>query len=308
MTRRLASIAAVAVFVLVAPVLLIGFVMMADASTLSPSEHARQDIPSDMLALYQDAADTCPGFQWTVVAAIGKLETDHARAPDQVSTAGARGPMQFMPATFERYGVDGDGDGRISITDVDDAVFSAVNYLCANGAGNQEQLWQAIWHYNHSAAYVREVLQLAASYAEFVLVEGSPDAGRLLRNPAVVLSPQARADLEAGRVDPRVVAALDAVSRRHSVAVSVFSTGHSKLTARGTISNHFYGRAADVWMIDGTVVSPMNRNARAVVLEVAALEGAMRPTEIGHPFDDIKVRGGWSDAAHDDHIHIGFDD
>ncbi len=306
--RRLAVLGGAAAALLVAaPILLAALVMAADASTLSPSDEAQADIPPDVLALYQAAAETCPGLEWTVAAAIGKVESDHGRAADQISPVGARGPMQFMPATFAQYAVDGDGDGRRDIEDLEDSVYSAVNYLCANGAGDPERLWSAIWHYNHSPTYVRKVLALAASYGVISFVDASPDVGALLANPAVILSDNARQDLVAGRVDPRVVATLNALSTRHSLAISVFSTGHSKYTSSGSVSHHFYGRAVDIWMIDGQPVSRHNLRARDVVLELGQLPDEIRPDELGHPFGSLSVPGGFSDVHHAGHLHAGFD-
>ena len=81
-----------------------------------------------------------------------------------VSSAGAMGPMQFMPATWAVYGVDGDGDGMADILDQADAIYSAAHYLCADGGGNNATLYQAIFAYNHSDYYVNTVLGVAAQY------------------------------------------------------------------------------------------------------------------------------------------------
>ncbi len=64
-----------------------------------------------------------------MLAGIGQVETDHG-ANKNVSSAGAMGPMQFMPATWAAYGVDGDGDGKADILNQTDAVYSAAHYLC----------------------------------------------------------------------------------------------------------------------------------------------------------------------------------
>ncbi|WP_329240035.1 lytic transglycosylase domain-containing protein [Actinoallomurus sp. NBC_01490] len=119
--------------------------------------------PTSYLQLYQQAAGTCPGLSWTVLAAIGQIESDHGRNVGP-SSAGALGPMQFMPATWRSYGVDGDGDGKADIMDPFDAVPAAAKYLCASGAG-RGSLSKAIWAYNHSQAYVNAVLNLAHAYA-----------------------------------------------------------------------------------------------------------------------------------------------
>jgi peptidoglycan hydrolase CwlO-like protein len=117
------------------------------------------------MQLYHDAARTCPGLSWTVLAAIGQVESGHGRNPS-TSYAGAMGPMQFLPATFAHYGVDGDHDGVLDIMDPADAIYTAAAYLCANGAGQGgDMLYNAIWHYNHADWYVQMVLTLARKYA-----------------------------------------------------------------------------------------------------------------------------------------------
>ena len=112
--------------------------------------------------VYTRAASTCPGLTPQVLAAVHHVESRGARSSD-TSPAGARGPMQFLPSTWRAYGVDGDGDGRADINDLADAVFSAANHLCANGAGDPSRLRSALWNYNHSKAYVERVLQVAAT-------------------------------------------------------------------------------------------------------------------------------------------------
>ena len=123
-----------------------------------------RDIPVHILDLYVSAARRCPGLPWSVLAGIGKVESDHGRGP-QLSPAGAEGPMQFMPATWAHYGVDGDGDGVASIWDAADAVPAAADYLCANGGGQPTGLSAAILQYNHDASYVRLVLAWANAYS-----------------------------------------------------------------------------------------------------------------------------------------------
>jgi hypothetical protein len=117
------------------------------------------------LALYRAAAPTCPGLSWTVLAAIGQVESGHGRNVS-TSSAGAMGPMQFEPATFAAYAVDGDHDGVTNIMDPADAIFTAAHYLCANGAGHGPgALNGAILHYNHAVWYLDMVLKLAGMYA-----------------------------------------------------------------------------------------------------------------------------------------------
>ncbi|MBC9719381.1 bifunctional lytic transglycosylase/C40 family peptidase [Streptomyces sp. TRM66268-LWL] len=137
------------------------------SSSDTPSKHALADIPRYYLALYQRAAPECPGLSWTILAAIGKVETDHARHPTMVSSAGAVGPMQFLPTTFRAYAYPVPPGGKRPPTPWDpvDAVYAAARLLCSNGAKNGKNLKKAIWHYNHADWYVRKVLKQAAAYA-----------------------------------------------------------------------------------------------------------------------------------------------
>ncbi|MBA0049781.1 hydrolase Nlp/P60 [Streptomyces sp. AJS327] len=119
-----------------------------------------------MLALYRRAAPECPGLSWTVLAAIGKIETDHGRHPTMRSSAGAVGPMQFLPATFRSYAHPVPSGGKNPPTPWDpvDAVHAAARMLCATGAKNGD-LEGAIFAYNHSEQYVRDVLRTARRYS-----------------------------------------------------------------------------------------------------------------------------------------------
>lgn len=128
-----------------------------------PSSEARDDVPADLLLVYEEAATNCPGLPWPVVAAIGKAETNHNREPG-TSDAGALGPMQFLPATWEEYQADGDGDGVADVNDEEDAIHGAVRLLCANGGDAPRTLRAAIHSYNRSDSYVTDVLAIARSY------------------------------------------------------------------------------------------------------------------------------------------------
>jgi hypothetical protein len=123
--------------------------------------------PASYMALFQEsAAQYCPGLSWTVLAAIGQIESGDGTNVGP-STAGALGPMQFLPSTWRIWGIDGFGDtGPPNIMSPFDAVPSAARLLCADGAGQGGQaLRQAIFDYNHASWYVDEVLTLAGEYA-----------------------------------------------------------------------------------------------------------------------------------------------
>jgi len=148
-----------------------GLLSSVSSGPLQPSGAALTDIPTGYLTLYMDAATTCPGLPWTVLAAIGKVESDHGRSalPGVTSGsnyAGAQGPMQFLPATFRsvvaRHPVP--GSTSASPYDARDAVYTAAAYLCDSGARGGANIPHAVRAYNHSDTYVSQVLAQAQSY------------------------------------------------------------------------------------------------------------------------------------------------
>ena len=124
-----------------------------------------------MLDLYQRADEVCPGMSWTVLAAIGSVESANGTSSlpgvhSGANPAGAEGPMQMEPATFAEYAqpVPPGGANPPSPYDPIDAVYAAARDLCANGAATPADLAHAVFVYNHSDAYVTQVTSLAGSY------------------------------------------------------------------------------------------------------------------------------------------------
>jgi hypothetical protein len=165
-------------------------------------------IPGVMLDAYMRAERTLAvsypncGLHWSVLAAIGRIESSHAyggAVDAQGNTLGAIlgpqlsggpgiaairdsdggvldgdrvwdravGPMQFIPTTWARYAADGTNDGIANPHNIYDAALAAGRFLCAGGGDLRDpvQLAQAVFRYNHSEAYVANVLAWAAAYA-----------------------------------------------------------------------------------------------------------------------------------------------
>jgi Transglycosylase SLT domain len=142
-------------------------VPVVQAASLPVTGAATTGRPATWLQLYQDsAASYCPGLSWTVLAAIGEIESGDG-SNEGPSSAGALGPMQFMPGTWAAWGTDGFGEsGTPDIMNPLDAVPSAARLLCAAGAtSGSAGLSAAIYDYNHASWYVSEVLGLAGEYA-----------------------------------------------------------------------------------------------------------------------------------------------
>lgn len=110
-------------------------------------------LPARTLLRHYREAERRFGVEWEVLAAVNFVETGFNKLRSR-SSAGAQGPMQFMPATWRAYGLGGD------VHDPRDAIMGAANYLRASGA--RTNLRRALWRYNHSGRYVDAVAAFAA--------------------------------------------------------------------------------------------------------------------------------------------------
>jgi hypothetical protein len=148
----------------------------------APGRAARADIPARYLRLYQRAARACPRLSWALLAAIGKIESDHGRSPapgvrSGVNRAGCcAGPMQFNlrngpPSTWDAYRRAGD-----SVYDPHAAIPAAARKLCADGLAGPgrpdpcprlagpARVHAAVHAYNPACWYVDRVGRQAAAY------------------------------------------------------------------------------------------------------------------------------------------------
>ena len=114
------------------------------------------------LPIYQ-ACGTEYGIPWEVLASINKIETGFGTNLN-VSSAGAVGWMQFLPSSWEAFGVDANGDGRKDPYNPVDAICAAAHYLKLSGGTSD--LYNAILAYNHADWYVEEVLLYARAYGK----------------------------------------------------------------------------------------------------------------------------------------------
>lgn len=156
------SAVAIGVSVCVLPFVVIAAAVGAIAPTMSTAS-SNLDIPANMMRLYVSAAHKF-AIPASLLAAIGKVECDHYRNPNcgHPNSAGAEGPMQFLPATFASYSW-ASGNANPSPYNEEDAVFAAAAMLRADGVNQDKHA--AIFAYNHSEDYVQTVLGWAAQYA-----------------------------------------------------------------------------------------------------------------------------------------------
>jgi hypothetical protein len=126
-------------------------------SLVSPSSHhvtfrTRAPLPARVLLSYYRRAQRRFGVPWQILAAVNNVESRFGRVIS-ASSAGAQGPMQFIPATWSAYGLGGD------VHDPLDAIMGAANYLHASGSPGDNA--GALYHYNPASAYVNAVMLYA---------------------------------------------------------------------------------------------------------------------------------------------------
>jgi hypothetical protein len=131
----------------------------------------------------------------------------------------------------------------------------------------------------------------------------------VLSNPRIALSSLAAGDVAAGRIDPRVLEVLLVLAERFDLgSVGPLISGHSYFIAGTTTpSNHSFGRAVDISVVDGQAVSIYNPAAREALELILSLRPRLVPDELGGPW--LLSHAGLQTFTqdHHDHIHIGWD-
>jgi membrane-bound lytic murein transglycosylase B len=140
------------------------------------------------------------------------VETDFG-ADTRMSTAGAIGPMQFLPGTFAEYDVPVPPGGADppSPYDLVDAVYAATRLLCANGAASGADVPGALFSYNHSTAYVSEVLAYATAYAAATPATTTPATTYATTTPTISVPATSPASAAASATTPASAAAAGSV-------------------------------------------------------------------------------------------------
>jgi hypothetical protein len=127
-----------------------------EAKDTLPAWRIEAPIPAEELLEHYREAEAASGVGWNYLAAVNLIETRLGSIAG-TSTAGAQGPMQFLPSTFAAYGDGGD------IHAPRDSIMAAGRYLAANGFINDPD--HALYRYNHSDHYVQAVKNYAAVLA-----------------------------------------------------------------------------------------------------------------------------------------------
>ena len=262
---------------------------------------ASADIPPPYLELYQQAGERYGIDPW-ILAAIGKIETDHGRstAPGVRSGVNAygccAGPMQFSlvgsPSTWDSYGVDGNRDGRRSPYDPEDAIPAAARYLRATGAPADYR--RAIFAYNHADWYVADVLAQADAYrgAATGTRAGSPAETATVRE--LLAEPAARPHARPARRPPRRAASTRACSPRSPGSAERHTSSSPRCAPTTTPAPTT--RPAARWTSAPSTARSAAARAPArcadLVRELAAVTGPTRSTELIYCWDPDARRPG----------------
>ncbi|MCB0828960.1 MAG: lytic murein transglycosylase, partial [Solirubrobacterales bacterium] len=279
-----------------------------------PDQGRAREIPNYYMRGFEDAASRYELGRrgvW-VLAAVARMESDYGRGMNRTERADT-GVMGMSREEWKRYGVDGDGDGLVRRSQPWDAIASFARLLWS-----EPSIETGLFEHNHAAWYVE------AAMADAKLIAGECDTSKATWNiayPAAgtavtqinwgnlqILNPSARADIQNGLIDPRVINLLAILTQNHTLLVSSLRSDHGMMTSSGNVSNHYYGRAVDIAAVDGvscTDMSPEGPCATVGRLLTLLPDGA-KPDELIYGFDLDGDGPAFAMADHRDHIHAGF--
>jgi membrane-bound lytic murein transglycosylase B len=281
----------------------------------SPAPGARESIPEAYLTAFQNAA-TQYGLGedgvWAL-AAVARLESNYGggMSPEELQTSG---PLGISDENWERFAVDGDGDGKAKRESPADSAATVARMIWASGT-----LRAGLFQHNHAIWYVDAVLEEADGLAgkcnahtvAYSVMLPGPTSLPIHWENLTLSNSMEMVDLQSGVIDPRVIGLLAALTQDHQVTVSALRSDHGQYTTSGNVSNHFFGRAVDIAAIDGVPCTNTDPNGTCgtIARSLGALPPGQKPTELIYCFDPDGPASpdGFAQADHCDHIHAGFD-
>jgi hypothetical protein len=273
----------------------------------------RKKVPTEYLNAFEEAAaryDLGRRGVWAL-AAVARLESNFGRGMSNGELE-KRSALGLVGEEWQRYAVDGDGDGRIRREDPADSAATLARMIWSQGG-----LRAGLFEHNHAKWYVDAVL------SEADRIEGKCETSTVdwaLALPNAVLAPinwenlsftneTQKADLDAGAIDPRIVGLLGAITQSHQITISSLRSDHSMYTVSGGVSNHYYGRAMDIAAVDGVSCTDTAPTAPCAELAItlSQLPAPAMPTELIYCFDVDGPGPAFARADHCDHVHAGYD-
>ena len=281
--------------------------------TCEVSDGRRLEVPGNYLTAFENAASRYELGQkgvWSL-AAVARLESDYGRGMTAKQLA-ATGPMGLTKEEWAKFAVDGDEDGVVNRDNVEDSVSTFARMMWAQGG-----VKPGLFAHNHAAWYVQATLLEAdriAGQCEVASDDWSiafPDSGTantINWDNLTVLNPAAQSDLQNGLIDARIEHLLAILTQKYTLEISALRSDHSMMTASGNVSNHYYGRAMDIAVVNGvsctdmSSTSPCSEVGRLLTL----LPDGVKPTELIYGYDLDGPGPAFALPDHRNHIHAGF--
>jgi hypothetical protein len=283
--------------------------------TCKPAPSWKKQVPPSYVDAFERAAgryDLGRRGVWAL-AAIARLESNFGKgmSRQQLKTTG---PLGLDPTEWARFAVDGNGDGRISHGSIADSSATLARLIWSRG-----DLRAGIFAHNQAEWYVQAVLSEAdamqgkcqVTTVSWPILLPAATAAPINWSNLTLSNSLEQYDLDTpGRIDPRIIGLIGAITQQHTITLSALRSDHSMLTTSGNVSNHYFGRAMDIAMVDGVPCTDVEPSAPCGTLgrTLAFLPPPSHPTELIYCFDlDGPSGPAFAAADHCDHLHVGFD-
>ena len=278
----------------------------------TPATDWRKQIPEDYLNAFEAAAgryELGKRGVWTL-AAIARLESNFGRGMSKAQLQ-TEGPLGLDGIEWKRYAVDGDGDGRLRHSDIDDSAATLARMIWSRGGIDAGVFThnQAQWYVD---AVAHEADQLSgkcvATTEDWAIILPGTVASQINWQNLTLSNDLELRDIQAGMLDERITGLLALMTQDHQITISSLRSDHSQMTASGNVSNHYYGRAMDIAAVDGVSCTDTSTTAPCAELgyALAQLPDPLHPSELIYCFDLDGVGPAFALPDHCDHIHAGF--
>jgi membrane-bound lytic murein transglycosylase B len=273
----------------------------------------RQKIPADYMEAFEAAASRYELGQRGVwaLASVARLESDFGRGMSK-GQLHERGPLGLEPSEWSEYAVDGNEDGHIRRGDPADSAATLARLIWSRGS-----LRAGIFTHNQAQWYVQAVLADAEELegkCQVVPVDWSlalpGTVGAPINWNNLTLSNDLELqDITSGTLDPRIMGLIGAITQQHTLTISALRSDHSEYTTEGNVSNHYFGRAMDIAVVDGVSCTDTAPTAPCAELgrTLAYLPAPEHPTELIYCFDLDGPGPAFARSDHCDHVHAGYD-
>jgi Transglycosylase SLT domain len=278
-----------------------------------PARGPGRNVPPEYLSAFESAAARYGLGRRGVwaLAAVGRLESNFGRGMTKQQLRHA-GPLGLDPIEWRHFAVDGDGDGHIRHANPADSASTLARLIWSRGS-----LRAGVFTHNQAEWYVQAVMAEAnrmqgrckVKYVSWTIALPDATAVPINWDNLTLSNDLELRDLATGAIDPRIVGLIGAITQQHTITISALRSDHSQYTVDGNVSNHYFGRAMDIAMVDGVPCTDTAPTAPCGELghTLAFLPPPAHPTELIYCYDLDGPGPAFARADHCDHLHVGFD-